>query len=331
MSQQTNTQKVNYNALTSNIDYGDEVYVIGHKSPDTDTVCSALAYANLKCQLGINCKAAVAGNMNNETKYVLDKFDVCCPEVLTDASDKNIILVDHSTYTQSIDGMKDANIVEILDHHNLGDVKSSDPLQINTNPIGATATIVYTCYLENNVPIDKRSAGLMLSAILSDTANLTLEITTQQDKDAVAKLAKIAEVNDVDAYFKVLEEKLSDYSGMNDNDIFVMDYKEYDMSGTKIGIACVNADGQAATEDMCKRMQASMQNLYSQKGMKHLYCMVRDTSGDYTILLSYGDGSKQIADKAFSGENQFGGKKITPAASRKKNVVPNLEKTYGNK
>lgn len=324
--------RIDFLSLTSNIDYGDEVYVIGHKSPDTDTVCSAIAYANLKKQFGINAKPVVAGNLNNETKLVLDKFGVDAPECIKNADGKNMILVDHSEYSQAIDGMKTANIVEIFDHHSLGNIKSTNPLEVNSYPVGATATIVYVAYLEDNVAIDKQNAGLMLSAILSDTSNLSSETTTELDKKAVAELAKISQVGDVEAYFKDLQKALSDYSGLDDADIFSIDFKEYDFNGVTVGISCVNAEDEKATNDMCKRMSEVMKSIYPQKGMNHLYCMVKNKKDDCTMLLVYGDGAQDVADKVF-GEHtkQDGIIKISPAVSRKKDVAPKLEKAYASK
>lgn len=109
--------------LLLTVDYGDQVtYVIGHKSPDADTVGSAIAYAGLLQQLGISAKAAVAGPVNQETKYALDLFGIDQPEVLSDAAGKQFVLVDHSEYTQALDGMRSARIVGVVDHHGIGDV-----------------------------------------------------------------------------------------------------------------------------------------------------------------------------------------------------------------
>ena len=139
--------------------YKKEILVIGHKSPDTDTVCSAIVYANLKRHLGLNCKPMISGKLNNETKFVLNYWGIEVPEILNNASGKNIILVDHNIFRQSVDGMKEANIVEIIDHHNIGDIVTGKPIIFKCLPIGSAATIVYLQYLEQGVRISKKMAG----------------------------------------------------------------------------------------------------------------------------------------------------------------------------
>ena len=112
--------------LLRGIDYGDEVtYVIGHKSPDADTIGSAIAYAWLLQRLGINAKAAATAQVNRETQYVLDLFGMEQPEILSDAAGKQFVLVDHSEYSQALDGMKEARVVGVVDHHGIGDVRTT--------------------------------------------------------------------------------------------------------------------------------------------------------------------------------------------------------------
>ena len=306
--------------------YGDVTYVVGHKSPDTDTVVSAITYANLKNRVGVNCEPAVSGKINNETKFVLDYFGVPVPEILENAAEKAVILVDHSAYAQSVDGMEQAQIAELLDHHGLGGVTSAQPLYVKAMAVGSTATIVYTSYLESGVAIDKPTAGLLTCAILSDTNNLTSSTVTDIDRKACASLAKIAGIKDIDAFYREMREHALSYEGMTDREIFLSDYKEYEMGAKRVGIACVNADGDAA-EPMCRKMTAFMEEYLSAQEMDHLYVMVYDAAGDRTLLLYCGDGSEDIVKAAF-GEPADGRFVITPSASRKKDVVPPLQEAY---
>jgi manganese-dependent inorganic pyrophosphatase len=148
----------------------DKIYVIGHKSPDTDSVTSAITYANLKNALGIKeAVPAAAGDINAETKFLLDYFKVPYPEKLTDATDKKVILVDHNEMDQAVDGLNPENIVEIVDHHKIGGIATGKPIFFLNEPVGATGGIIASLYEKHNVPISKEMAGLMMSAILSDT------------------------------------------------------------------------------------------------------------------------------------------------------------------
>lgn len=308
--------------------YKEKLYVIGHKSPDTDAVISAITYANLKQQLGVDCEPAIAGKINNETKYVLERFGVSVPVLLENAAGKNMILVDHSTYTQAIDGMEDTKIVELLDHHGLGDIRTPQPAYVKNLPTGSTATIVFLSYLESGIEIDQTTAGLLLSAILSDTLGLKGSTTTDLDRDVCEYLQLIAGIDDLDGYYAILQEHAESYDGMTDEEIFYSDYKEYEMNGKRVGIACVNAaDGRV--EELRGKMQQVMQDVYAGQEMEHLYVMLHDVQNDQTVLLYFGDGAGEIAEEAFAAYfGPDGSIVISPAASRKKDVVPYLEEVY---
>ena len=326
-----NNTPLDYSDVMQSIDYGDVTYVIGHKSPDTDTVVSAITYASLKNQLGIHCIPVVSGKINNETKFVLEYFGVAVPEILDNAADKSMILVDHSTYLQAIDGMPDAHIAEILDHHGFGDVTTAYPLYIKDMAVGSTATIIYTSFIENGKPFDKETAGLLVSAILSDTNGLTSATTTEADHKACAYLASVAQIDDLDAYYAKMREYAESYEGMSNEDIFYSDYKEYEMNEISVGIACVNAS-KGQEDAMCSQMNAFMRESYEKQDMQHLYVLVYDAYNDRSFLLHYGEGTDEIIQTAF-GEitDEDGNTVFSPSASRKKDVVPPLEKAYSDR
>jgi len=118
------------------------VYVVGHKSPDTDSVASAIAYAHLKKALGMDAKPAVQGDLNPETQLVLQKFGVAAPEKLTDGTGKKMILVDHSDLAQAPDNLSKGEVVEVVDHHKIGDVTTNSPIFFMAMPVGCTGTVL---------------------------------------------------------------------------------------------------------------------------------------------------------------------------------------------
>ncbi len=130
----TNLQELNRQSIEKMQLADDPIYVIGHKSPDSDTICSAIAYARLLRLLGYDAQAAANGNPNNESKYILKLAGVEAPPVLEDASGKNIFLVDHSEYLQSTDGLSDANVVGIIDHHCIGSVTTGQQVVYYARP-----------------------------------------------------------------------------------------------------------------------------------------------------------------------------------------------------
>lgn len=305
--------------------YKNEIFVIGHKVPDTDTVCTAIVYANLKRHLGLNCKPMISGKTNNETKFVLTYWGIDVPEILTNASGKNIILVDHNVFGQSVDGMKEANIVEIIDHHNIGDIVTGKPIIFRSLPIGSAATVAYLQYLEQGVRISKKMAGLIISAILSDTNNLTLTTTTDTDKYAVENLKQIAEIANMDEYYsKMLEAALS-YEGMIDEEIFFSDYKEYGMHGHKISISSILAKDEITQQSLCQRLLKVMEN--ADNSIEHRYAFVIDKKNHKTELIYSGNGAEEKAKKAFKANSE--GKIIFNFdVSRKLDIVPPLTEAY---
>lgn len=304
----------------------EKCFVTGHKSPDTDTVASAVAYARLRQRMGENCEPVITGNINNETRLVLETFKVTVPPLLENAENCDLILVDHSALTQAPNGADRANILEILDHHSLGDVTTLSPLHMKVMPVGATATIVYLSYLEYGFQPDQSTAGLLASAILSDTRNLTSTTVSEADRQALKALLPLAGIRDPASWFAQMDEAARSYDGMTDREMLLSDYKEYDMSGTSVGIACLYADF-IEGQDPCERVLGMMEEAYSALNVSHLYTMLAFPEKDETVLLSFGLGAEQLALQAFpAGED--GRIVFTPQASRKKDVVPPLLNAY---
>ena len=175
----------------------EKVLVFGHKSPDTDSICSTLAMANLQTKLrGEEVIPYRLGELNEETKYALKYFEVEAPKFIEKVEEgQNVILVDHNEFSQSVDGIENAKIIAVVDHHRINNFQTSEPLFYYAQPVGCTATILLELFKTNNIEIEPKIAGLMLSAIISDTLLLKSPTTTDKDKKAVEELAKIANVD----------------------------------------------------------------------------------------------------------------------------------------
>ena len=312
-----------------NIDAGDgPIRVIGHRSPDSDTVCSAIAYARLLTLLGYEAEAAVADTPNNETAYILKEAGVDVPPVLEDASGQSIFLVDHSEYAQSAEGMKDAHIVGILDHHGVGTVTTGNTLVYEAKPIGATATIVWLDYQNYGMEIDKSTAYLLLGAILSDTANLTVTTTTEADRQAVKALAELAGVSDADALYKTLHAESMSFEGMTDKDILFSDYKEYEASGVKFGIGLVPAIDDEAAGVLAKRMEGALKDNLKASGVDLLYADVgiRENGMKIDYIVPADARAKETLEAAFPDYDEFDGTAYIyrTGLGRKTKFVPGL-------
>src|SRR6056297_2689776 len=166
--------------------------VFGHKNPDTDSVVAAIALADLKKSLGEDIAPAMQGELNPESKFVLDKFGLAAPELVTSYAGKDVYLVDHSDLSQSPDDLKEANILGIVDHHKLGDVTTEQPLECWIWPVGCSCTVLTSMYKFFTIEIPKDIAGIMLCAILSDTVIFKSATCTDTDKKACEELAGIA-------------------------------------------------------------------------------------------------------------------------------------------
>ena len=175
------------------------VYVIGHKSPDTDSVTAAIAYAELMKAKGEDYVPAMQGKLNPETEIVLKQFGFAAPEIMTDAAGKKVALVDHSDLAQAPDNLSAGEVVAIVDHHKIGDVTTNQPIFFCNMPVGCTCTVLKVLYDLEGVAVAPKVAGIMLSAILSDTVNFKSPTCTPADKKAVAELAAIAGIKDTDA------------------------------------------------------------------------------------------------------------------------------------
>jgi len=304
-------------------------YVIGHKSPDTDSVTSAITYANLKNALGMKeAVPAAAGDINAETKFLLDHFKVPYPEKLTDATDKKVILVDHNEMAQAVDNLNMENIVEIVDHHKIGGLATGKPIFFLNEPVGATGGIIANLYEMNNVPISKEMAGLMMSAILSDTVLFKSPTCTPRDKTAVEKLAKIAGVDPMSFGMELLKAK-SDVSSKSAKDILLGDFKKFDFSGTKSGVGQIEVMDLKDLEPKRAAILEEMNKMKDAEGLDMIVLMLTDVMKEASDILFVGNAQAAAGfEKAFGGKIQNNSIYKEKVLSRKKQVVPPLEGAF---
>ncbi len=307
----------------------DKIYVVGHKSPDTDSVTSAITYARLKNALGMKeAVPAVAGDLNNETKFLLDYFKVPYPEKLTDATDKKVILVDHNEMAQAVDMLNMENIIEVVDHHKIGGLATGKPIFFLNEPVGATGGIIANLYEQNNVPISKEMAGLMMAAILSDTVLFKSPTCTPRDKAAVEKLAKIAGVDPMKFGMELLKAK-SDISSKSAKDILMGDFKKFDFSGIKAGVGQIEVMDLA---DLAPKRAAILEEMNKMKDAEKLdmiVLMLTDVMKEASDLLFVGSSAAAAGfEKAFGGKIANNSIYKEKCLSRKKQVIPPLESAF---
>ena len=237
-------------------------------------------------------------------------------------SKKNVILVDHNSYEQSAIGLEDANILEIIDHHNIGTIGTNMPISFRNMPVGSTNTIIYNLYKEHRINIPKKMAGLMLSGILSDTLILTSPTTTDEDVVAVKDLSKIAKIDYKDYGYKMIKAG-SSLEGMTKEQVLYKDYKNYVINGNKVGL------GQVITTDINevlneKEEYIDLLNTVSEKNNYLFVCLFITNILDNGTYVLYSDRAKDILSSAFDIENISEGQFLNGIVSRKKQILPEL-------
>lgn len=306
-----------------------QIFVIGHKSPDTDTIGAALSYAYLKQQLGVDAVAKRCGELNKESKFALDYFKVEAPELITNVARKDpadekqkMILVDHNESKQCVDGIEDADIVEVIDHHRLGDLETEVPIFILIRPVGCVNTIIYDLYKQNNVVPSKEIAGMMLSAIISDTVLFRSPTTTDEDKKAVEELAKIAGV-DYEAYGMDMLKAGADISDYPAEKLAHNDTKEFEAGDKIFTVGQISVMDIAPIEAKKADIVAALNKTKAEKGYAASFLMVTNILTENTDLW-FTDGDGHYAEAAF-GKTAENGKVFLPGVmSRKKQVTPFL-------
>ncbi|HPE63122.1 MAG TPA: manganese-dependent inorganic pyrophosphatase [Methanothrix sp.] len=306
----------------------DNVYVVGHKSPDTDSVAAAISYANLKNKLNLPeiYVPAAAGTINSETKFVLDHFGVPVPETITDGKGKKIVLVDHNEVAQAVDNIKEATLMEVIDHHKIGDVQTASPIFFHNEPVGSTATIISAMYDQYKVPITKEMAGVMISAILSDTVLFKSPTCTEKDKEQVAKLAKIIG-EDYEAYGIAMLTAKSDISTKTALDIVKGDYKHFDFAGTKAGVGQIEVMDLSVLKPRRKEILDEMEKVRKDEGLSFVLIMLTDVMKEASDLLFVGTPVDKF-EKAFDGKIENSSIYKKGVLSRKKQVIPPLEAAF---
>lgn len=306
----------------------ERVYVLGHKNPDTDSISSAITYANMKREEGMDAVAARCGEINPETSYVLDRFDMEAPQLVDEVSGNKVILVDHNEYSQAVDGARDAEIVGVLDHHRVGDVQTDGPINFHIEPIGSTSTIIAQRYMDKDIEMTEGIKGLLLSAILSDTVVFRSPTSTPKDEKIGRKLAKDLGL-DVEEYGKEMFKAKSKLGEKGTREIVLGDFKEFEMGEDLIGIGQVET---VTPEEVIERKDGileSMQNVVDDRDYTFLILLVTDLLNENSETLFVGEKS-DVFESTFDVEIHKNSAFLEDVLSRKKQVVPPLREVLEN-
>lgn len=301
-----------------------KLLVFGHKSPDTDTICSAIAHAALKNKTGDEAEAVRLGEINGETQYALDYFKFESPRLVESVSNETdrVSLVDHNEAQQSVDDLAEVSIKEVIDHHRIANFQTSEPLYYRAEPVGCTATILNKMYKEYGVEIDKSTAGLMLSAIISDSLLFKSPTCTHEDVAAAEELAAIAGV-DTDSYGLEMLKAGADISGKTEEELISLDAKEFSMGDAKVQIAQVNAIDPSEVLERQAEIENVMNEAVQNNGLDLFVFVVTDILNSDSTAVAVGSKTDAV-EKAFNVTLSNNKAVLEGVVSRKKQIVPVL-------
>jgi len=302
-------------------------YVVGHKIPDSDSICSAIALSYLKTTLGEETVPARLGELTPETLFILDKFGFEQPELKTSYAGESLYIVDHSERTQGPDDIDDATILGIIDHHKLGDITTSTPLEIWVRPVGCTNTIIKMMYDFHNVEIPKNIAGAMMCAILSDTVIFKSPTCTTADIKCVEALAEIAGIENPSELGMDMFKVKSAVEGTPVRDLVLRDFKDFDMNGNLVGIGQLEVIDLAIFDEMKADLEADIAKLKVEGNRHTVLLLLTDIMKEGSELLVVSDNDN-LAQDAFGKELTDGKAWLDGVLSRKKQVVPPLQAVF---
>ena len=249
---------------------------------------------------------------------------------LMNAKKKKLILVDHNEKSQAVTNIDEAEILEIIDHHRLGSLETMSPVYFRNQPLGCTATIIYQMYQEQGIEIEKNIAGLLCSAIISDTLMFRSPTCTNLDKEVANKLAQIAGI-DVKEFAQDMFEAGSDFSNKTEKEILNQDFKIFHSGDTDFGVSQISAMSRQELDKVEERIRPEMELMLGEKKLDMMFVMLTDIFNESTYLIYNGDGASSLAAEAFGCAESEDGLTLKGVVSRKKQLIPALINTLAER
>lgn len=302
--------------------------IFGHKNPDTDSICSALAYADLKTSIGADVEAVRLGSISAETQFALNAFQTPAPRLVdaVAAEASHVILVDHNERQQSANDIDEVTIAEVIDHHRIANFETAGPLYYRAEPVGCTSTIVFKMFKEAGVDVSPRIGGLMLSAIISDTLLLKSPTCTAQDIAAANELAAVAGV-DLHTYGLELLKAGANLRDRSIAQLVSTDSKEFTMGGAKVEIAQVTA---VDVDDVLSRqdeLESALRGVVDAKGLDLFLFVITDILNNDSVAVALGPRAGAV-ETAYGVVLENNRALLTGVVSRKLQIVPVLTETF---
>jgi len=302
-------------------------YVFGHTTPDSDSIVGSISLSYLKNQLGEDTIPSRQGEINPETAFILNKFGYEKPLLKTEYAGETVYLIDFMESSQSPKDINEATILGIVDHHKLGDLKTATPLEMWVRPVGCSNTIVKQMFDYFDVEIPKDLAGMMMGGILSDTVIFKSPTCTKEDTKACKALAKIAGIEDYKALGMELFIVKSDVLNATKRELVLRDFKDFNMSGNKIGVGQLEVVDLSVFDSMKEELFEAMAELKAEGDRNSVLLLLTDIIQEGSQLLVLSDNNEKI-ENAFNIKLENQQAWLPKVMSRKKQIIPFLEKQF---
>ena len=242
---------------------------------------------------------------------------------LLDMKQKQVILVDHNEKSQAAFGVENTEVIEIIDHHRLGTMETISPVFFRNQPLGCTATIIFQMYRENRMEIPEKIAGILCSAILSDTLMFRSPTCTGADKAAAEVLAKLAGI-EIEEYANKMFFAGSNLRNKSEEEILSQDYKSFLMEDTTVGVGQITSLNAEELKTIGERLKPVLEEFRERQNVEMVFFMLTDIVKESTLLLYEGEGAEGLIEMAFQVTGSEGSVEIANMVSRKKQLVPAL-------
>jgi len=302
-------------------------YIFGHTTPDSDSIVGAISLSYLKNKLGEECIPTRQGEVNPETKWILEKFGYEAPLLKTSYAGEEVYLIDFMESSQSPDDISEATILGIVDHHKLGDLKTNAPLEMWVRPVGCSNTIVKEMFDHYSIEIPKELAGMMMCAILSDTVIFKSPTCTKEDTKACKELAEIAGVEDYKAVGMEMFIVKSDVLSATPRELVLRDFKDFNMGGNTIGVGQLEVVDLNVFDNMKEDLFAAMKEIKEEAKRHTVLLLLTDIMQEGSQLLVLSDDNAKI-ENAFEMTLENDQTWLKGVMSRKKQIIPFLEKQF---
>ncbi|MCT7484247.1 manganese-dependent inorganic pyrophosphatase [Aliarcobacter cryaerophilus] len=303
------------------------LYTCGHIIPDSDSVCSAISLAYLLNKIGRAATPARQGELNPETKFILDKFGFEAPVLKTSFAGDELFITDYSDIAQAPQDLDKTTVVGIVDHHKLGDITTSAPLECWIRPVGCTNTIVKEMYDYHKVEIPANIAAIMMCAILSDTVIFKSPTCTALDIQVVKELSKICGIEDFGALGMEMFKVKSEVEGTPVRDLVMRDYKNFDMHGFKVGVGQLEVVDGSVFDKIKDDLMEDIKKVKDEQNLHTIALLLTDIMKEGSEVLVVSNDTS-IFEKAFNCKLENGKIWLDGCLSRKKQIIPFLEPAF---